>query len=90
MNLTKEHKRLVLIVAACLAAGYVLAGANMRPQTPAERRPVLAAVIRMAKNLLWLAAFADPPPDHPGPRRVQHIHHVDASGVVMVNHGEGW
>lgn len=90
MNLTKDQKRLALVVVACLAAGYFIAGSAHKPQTPAERRPVLAAVIRMAKNLLWLAAFADPPPDQPGPRRVQHVHHVDDQGVVMIDHGRGW
>lgn len=89
MNLTNERKTLIMAAVAAAAVGYFAANMNAQPLTPAQRRPVLAAIIRMAKNLLWLAAFAEPgPPDEY--QSARHVHHVDDNGVVMVDHGQGW
>lgn len=89
MTMTKENKRLVIAAMCCLAAGYFISQAYSRPLNPAERRPVLAAIFRVAKSLLWLAAFAEPAPsDHY--QSAQHFHHVDDNGVALIDHGQGW
>lgn len=89
MNVTKQQKQVILAVIAALAVGYFASNINHKPLNPAERRPVLAAIFRAAKTLLWLAAFAEPPP-HEQYQSARHIHHVDDNGVVMVDHGQGW
>lgn len=89
MNATKQQKQLVVAIVVALTVGYFAANLSHKPPTPAERRPVLAAIFRAAKTLLWLAAFAEPPP-HEQYQSAKHIHHVDDNGVVMVDHGQGW
>lgn len=88
MNLTKNQKLAVLAVVAALAVGY-LSSQQSQPLNPAQRRPVLAAIFRAAKTLLWLAAFAEPPPREQY-QPANHIHHVDDAGLVLVDHGQGW
>lgn len=88
--MTKENKTLVLVALACLVGGHFIASAQPHRKTPAQRRPVLAFIVRAAKSLLWLAAFADPPPDVQQTRGGPHTHHVDDNGFVMVDHGQGW
>lgn len=89
MNLTKQQKQMVLAVIAALAVGYFVSNMHAQPLTPAQRRPVLAAVIRAAKSLLWLVAFAEPAP-HDDYQAARHTHHVDDRGLVLVDHGQGW
>lgn len=89
MTLTREQKLMVMAVVAAAGIGYFAANANHQPLNPAQRRPVLAAIFRAAKTLLWLAAFAEPaPPEHY--QAARHVHHVDDNGVAMVDHGQGW
>lgn len=89
MNLSKQQKQMVLVIVAALAVGFFASNMNHKPLNPAERRPVLAAIFRAAKTLLWLAAFAEQPPaEHY--KSAKHFHHVDDNGVVMVDHGQGW
>lgn len=54
------------------------------PERP--RRPFLQFVARVAKNALWLVAFAEPRP-------AEHRHYVQATvgpdGRELLNHAEG-
>jgi len=73
-------RNLVAIVFVALAIGYC-APALMTPARP--DRPVLRWVAAAAKNLLWIAAFAERPPAEQAV--VQKTHDEFA-----VDHGRGW
>jgi hypothetical protein len=58
-----------------------------RPWAPQQERPVVAWVIRTAKSLLWLAAFAERPPAAPDQTVQQRI---GDDGFPLVDHSRGW
>lgn len=81
--------RSTLTAIAVVLLVWWLAAAPARRPTPAEERPVIAWVVRTAKSLLWIAAFAEKPPAAPQePVHVQHDTGVD--GFPLVDHGRGW
>jgi hypothetical protein len=55
-----------LLIAVAITAGvtWYMTAKQDRGPLPHER-PVLQFVAKWAKSLLWLAMFADPPPDTP-------------------------
>lgn len=52
-------------------------------------RPVLKFIFRTAKNLLWLAAFAEPPPPEQPDQRLVHAPAIGEDGYPMVDHARG-
>lgn len=81
-------RKTVLIVVAALAVGYWFAGSGS-PQ-PAPDRPVVRWVVRTAKQLLWIAAFADPPPApvvHE--QRLVRAPAIGDDGYPVIDHGRG-
>lgn len=81
-------RKTVLIAVAALIVGYWFAG-GASPQ-PAPDRPVVRWVVRTAKQLLWLAAFAAPPPvtSEPEQRLVQ-APAIGEDGYPVIDHGRG-
>ena len=59
-----------------------------RPWAPQKERPVITWVIRTAKSLLWLAAFAERPPAAPEQAAVQQ--RIGDDGFPLVDHSRGW
>lgn len=72
-------RHLVAIVCVALAIGYC--APLMLPAKP--DRPVLRWVAAAAKNLLWIAAFAERPPAE---QAVANKSHEE----FAVDHGRGW
>lgn len=57
--------------------------------SPDQDRPVLRGIFRIAKNLLWLAAFAEPPPPEQPDQRLVHAPLVGEDGYQIVDHTRG-
>lgn len=74
------------LIVACLmafAAGWFVSGAVEQPKD----RPFLKALVKIAKTALWVAAFAEQPPEeHEDAKSVM----VGEDGYVQVNHARGW
>lgn len=76
----------------CVGLGmYLSSGSDPAPNPfvpdPKPSRPFLQLVVRLAKNLLWLALVAEPDQ----PEDVQMVHaRCDENGDVLLNHGQGW
>lgn len=74
-----------LVLAVCLlsfAAGWSASSSVPR----AKERPFLAALAKLAKTALWLAAFAEPAPEEEPVQSVL----VDEHGYARINHARGW
>lgn len=75
-----------MLIVACLmafAAGWFVSGAVEKPKD----RPFLKAIVKVAKTFLWVAAFAEQPPEeHADAKSVM----VGEDGYVQVNHARGW
>lgn len=87
----KLDRNTILVLAAAVALGYWLAGDRAPAPRPPDR-PVLSWVARTAKNLLWLAAFADPPPpDHQGhEHRIVQSPAIGDDGYPIIDHARGF
>lgn len=86
-----SKRNLVLVCLVCLAVGWWNSGgAAPLPGPfgpPAPDRPVLRWIAKAAKNLLWIAIVADPPPvQSPHMVRAQ----VGADGYQELEHARGW
>ncbi len=84
--MTIDRKTLI-VFAAGVAIGYVLVGSV--DVTPQPDRPVVRWVVRAAKNLLWLAAFAEPPPPQQPDQRLVQAAAIGADGFPIIDHGRG-
>lgn len=85
----KIDRSTVFVLIAAFAVGYFAAGnADRSPSPRPSDRPVLSWIARAAKNLLWVAILADPPPPEQADTRVVH-HAVGADGYPLVDHGRG-
>ena len=86
-------RKLVAIVAVCLAIGWWLGSSPRSPINPTPQRPVLAAVGRLARIAarlgLWMAMAAEPAPQLER-QQIVRSPPVDAAGNRVVDHGEGW
>lgn len=83
----KIDRNTVLVLAAVFVAGWWFAGGRPSP-SPAPGpgdRPVLRWIAKAAKNLLWIAIVAEPPPAEPA-TRVVHAR-VDREGVRVLDNG---
>lgn len=84
----KLDRSTVLVAVVALLIGYWLSG-NAGP-APTPDRPVLRWIVRAAKQLLWVAAFAEPPPAHPEPeQRLVQSPAIGADGYPIIDHGRG-
>lgn len=87
VNVSK--RALVLLCLACLLAGYWLTPPPRPPIGPGSDRPILRAIVKLAKSFLWVAVFAEgTPADHPEPQLVRA--HVGSDGYRLLEHGKGW
>lgn len=85
-----------VVVAAALAYWAGTADVSPAPQ-PTPSRPRLAWIVKAAKNLLWAAAFFEPPPAEPAPYAADTRERVVRAGAAeigddgfpVVNHVRG-
>jgi len=85
----KLDRNTVFVLVAAAAFGYWLAG-DRSPRPGPPDRPVLTWIARAAKNLLWIAAFADPPP--PAARqdaRLVQAPTIGDDGFPLIDHARG-
>lgn len=97
----KVDKRLAIVAIVAILIGFSWGGGRWERYpfipvplpTPApdhtKDRPFLKFVFRTAKNLLWLAAFAEPPPPEQPDQRLVHAPLVGEDGYQLVDHGRG-
>lgn len=64
MKIDLRHAIAACAIAAAITWAFV---GKEDPSPKPPDRPFLTAIVRMAKNLLWIAMFADPPPDEYAP-----------------------
>jgi hypothetical protein len=86
-------RRLVAIVAVCLALGWWLGSSPSSPINPTPQRPVLHAVGRLARIAARLGlrmAMAAEPALQQERQQIVRSPAVDADGHRVVDHGEGW
>lgn len=82
-----DRKTLAVLVVA-LAAGYWIASGHSAPQRP--DRPVVRWIAKAAKNLLWFALIAEPPPGPQPDHHVARIASIGDDGYPIVDHARGW
>lgn len=82
-----DRKQLATVVIA-FAIGYWIHSGTEAPK-PQPERPVLRWIVRAAKNLLWLAVLADPPPAAQD-RQLVHAPPIGEDGYPLVDHGKGF
>jgi hypothetical protein len=81
-------KRQLVYVGLVLVAFLWWNGSLPSPQ-PANDRPILRAIAKIAKNLLWVALIAEgPPAEEPHPQFVRS--QVGDDGYQQLEHGRGW
>jgi hypothetical protein len=87
---TVSKRSIVLVGAACLLAGYWLTPPPRPPVGPGSDRPILRAIVKVAKSFLWLAVFAEggPAQDRPEPQLVRA--EIGADGFRRLEHARGW
>jgi hypothetical protein len=85
-----SKKRLALICLACVVAGWWLSSSPSSPLVPAPQRerPVLRWIAKAAKNMLWLALLAEPPPEA-ADTRLGHAR-LGSDGQPLLDHARGW
>ncbi len=67
-------RTLLIVVAITAATTWWLTGSRDDDRRPLpHERPALRFVVKWAKSLLWLAAFADPPPAEAPPPIQQQV-----------------
>lgn len=89
--ITLSKRQLAILVLVAIVAGWWLSlprgSAPFSP--PANDRPVLRAIARIAKNFLWVALLAEGPPAEPA--QAQYVRaHVGEDGFQTLDHGRGW
>lgn len=85
----KLDRNTVFVLVAAVALGYWLAGEQSPSPRPPDR-PVLTWLARAAKNLLWIAAFADPPPAERHEARFVHANAIGEDGYPLIDHARGF
>lgn len=61
------NRSTLLAMVVAFAAGWWFSGSSDAP--PAPDRPVMRWLAKAAKNFLWLALLAEPPPENVGDER---------------------
>lgn len=91
IQLTK--RQLAALVLAAIVAGWwfsLPSGSTPSPfSPPANDRPFLRAIAKIAKTFLWVAILADGPPPEPESSQVARAH-VGEDGYQLLDHGRGW
>jgi len=86
--MTLSKRQLAALVLAAIVAGCWMS--LPRVPTPADTdRPVLRAIVKLAKNFLWVALLAEGPPPEPEPAQYVRTH-VGEDGYQTLDHGRGW
>ena len=85
----KLDRQTVFILIAAFAVGYYCSNSSPSPRPGPEDRPVLRWVVRTAKSLLWLAAFADPPPPIQADQRMVQAPAVGHDGYPLLDNARG-
>lgn len=86
----KLDRNTVFVLVAAVAFGYWLASDRSTNPRPPDR-PVLSWIARTAKNLLWLAAFAEPPPpEHAHEHRIVQAPAIGEDGYPVIDHARGF
>lgn len=80
-------RKTLAAVAVAFAIGYWMS--HQSAPEPKPDRPVLRWVVRAAKNLLWLAVLADPPPVVKHDQHLVHAPPVGDDGYPLIDHGKG-
>lgn len=95
-------KRLATVIVVSAAAGWWLGSAPSSPLNPDPKRPLVAAVAKLARSAarigLWLTVYGNPAPtQHPKEdqsaneiRRLVQAHRVDDTGNRILDNSEGW
>lgn len=78
------NRSTLLVLVIVFAAGWWTSSRPSPTPTPPDR-PVLRWIAKAAKNLLWIAVFAEPPPPEQ-PTRVVHAR-VDRDGMRILDNG---
>jgi hypothetical protein len=80
-------RQLAIVCLLCMAAGYWLSWSPSSPinPTPANDRPVLRWIAKAAKNFLWIALIAEPPPKE---QLVQQ--RIGDDGYPVLDHGRSF
>jgi hypothetical protein len=91
--ITLTKRQLAVLVLAAIVGGWWMslpAGSTPSPfGPPANDRPVLRTIARLAKNFLWIALLAEGPPAEP--EAAQYVRaHVGEDGYQTLDHGRGW
>jgi hypothetical protein len=86
-------RKTLLILAAGIAVGWFAFSGNGLPSPfqPAKDRPFLRFIAKAAKTFLWVAMFAEQPPQPAEQgRHLVHSPAVGEDGYPLVDHGQGW
>lgn len=77
-----DKQTIAIAVMAMAFAWYAFGPGSATPEPEPKDRPVLRWLARAAKTFLWLAVFADPPPEYPEP--IRHLPPID--GPPQISH----
>lgn len=83
----REVQSAVVVGLVAVMLTWWAATSDYSPVKPEPSRPVLRLIQRLARLGLWVAMFAEQPPQEA--RYVVHAR-VDENGHKVLNHGEGW
>lgn len=83
----REIQTAVVVGMVAVILTWWAATSEYSPVKPEPQRPVLRLIQRLARLGLWVAMFAEQPPQEA--RYVVHAR-VDEHGHKVLNHGEGW
>ena len=83
----REIQTAVVVGLVAVMLTWWAATSDYSPVKPEPTRPVLRLIQRLARLGLWVAMFAEQPP-----QQAHYFVHarVDEHGNRVLNHGEGW
>lgn len=83
----REIQSAVVVGLVAVILTWWAATSEYSPVKPQPDRPVLRLIQRLARLGLWVAMFAEQPP-----QQAHYVVHarVDENGHKVLNHGEGW
>jgi hypothetical protein len=82
-------RKTIMFVVVALALGYWVASSSSA--APRPDRPVVRWIARAAKNLLWVALLAEPPPEGPQPdHHYARAERIGDDGYPLIDNARGW